>query len=253
MTPAHDSLTNKEKETLRLIARGHDAKSAANNLDLSVHTINERLRNARRKLGVTSSREAARILHDLELEDPDSAPKKSAYKQIRDANPASVGNLVPTIKQGRNWVRWIGGIAMLSVFTFALVVALPGPTSSEDPNPQQLTAELVQADPAAEKAARDWLALVDVADWQASFDAAGAAFREPNTVEGWQAASHQVRTPLGAVTSREVIKTEFVNAPPKGFMLVRFMTRFESNKTVIESVTLEREVGGLKVVGYLIE
>lgn len=62
MTTVLDTLTEKEKQTLRLILRGHDAKSSAQELGLSVHTVNERLRDARRKLGVTSSREAARRL-----------------------------------------------------------------------------------------------------------------------------------------------------------------------------------------------
>lgn len=62
MSEGLQALTDKEKETLRLIARGHDAKSTALHLGLSVHTINERLRIARRKLSVTSSREAARLL-----------------------------------------------------------------------------------------------------------------------------------------------------------------------------------------------
>src|SRR5262245_57702439 len=55
-------LTDREKETLRLLLAGHDAKSAARFLGLSVHTVNERLRDARSKLGVSSSREAARRL-----------------------------------------------------------------------------------------------------------------------------------------------------------------------------------------------
>ena len=55
------ALTEKEKQTLRLMVRGHDAKSIARSLGLSVHTINERLRDARRKLAVSSSREAARM------------------------------------------------------------------------------------------------------------------------------------------------------------------------------------------------
>lgn len=62
MTEGYASLSEKEKETLRLIVRGHDAKSAARQLDLSIHTVNERLRDARRKLSVSSSREAARIV-----------------------------------------------------------------------------------------------------------------------------------------------------------------------------------------------
>lgn len=44
MTTGIDALTGREKQTLRLILRGHDAKSAALELALSVHTINERLR-----------------------------------------------------------------------------------------------------------------------------------------------------------------------------------------------------------------
>ena len=58
------ALTEKEKQTLRLLLAGHDAKSMARALGLSVHTINDRLRMTRRKLSVTSSREAARLLLD---------------------------------------------------------------------------------------------------------------------------------------------------------------------------------------------
>jgi hypothetical protein len=42
--------------------RGHDTKSSAQALGISIHSVNERLRDARQKLGVSSSREAARIL-----------------------------------------------------------------------------------------------------------------------------------------------------------------------------------------------
>src|SRR3954466_10833925 len=81
MMDGHAALTDKEKETLRLIVRGHDAKSMARHLGLSVHTINERLRDARRKLSVSSSREAARLL----LEREDTAPGNAADKKIGEA------------------------------------------------------------------------------------------------------------------------------------------------------------------------
>lgn len=42
--------------------RGHDIKSVALELSISITAANERLRTARQKLGVSSSREAARIL-----------------------------------------------------------------------------------------------------------------------------------------------------------------------------------------------
>ena len=55
-------LTERERAVLRLLATGHDAKSIAATLDVSIHAVNERLRKARQKLGVSSSREAARRL-----------------------------------------------------------------------------------------------------------------------------------------------------------------------------------------------
>jgi DNA-binding CsgD family transcriptional regulator len=60
------TLTQRQKEILRLLLNGFDAKSAARELGISVHTVNEHLREARRHLGVSSSREAARILRQAE-------------------------------------------------------------------------------------------------------------------------------------------------------------------------------------------
>ncbi len=57
-----DALTDKELEILRLLAGGHTVKSIAARLERSEASINERLREARRKTGVGSSRELARLL-----------------------------------------------------------------------------------------------------------------------------------------------------------------------------------------------
>ena len=80
MASGYETLTGKEKEVLRLILQGHDAKSMAGELELSVHTINERLRNARRKLAVTSSKEAARLVFEAEGE----APEFLGHKRMGD-------------------------------------------------------------------------------------------------------------------------------------------------------------------------
>lgn len=47
---------------MRLLVQGHDIKSIARALAITPTAANERLRTARQKLGVSSSREAARIL-----------------------------------------------------------------------------------------------------------------------------------------------------------------------------------------------
>ena len=56
------ALNDKEVEVLRLLAAGHTVKSIAVTLGKSEASINERLRDARRKTGVGSSRELARLL-----------------------------------------------------------------------------------------------------------------------------------------------------------------------------------------------
>src|SRR6218665_1549574 len=56
------TLTDKELEVLRLLTAGHTVKSIALRLGRSETSINERLRDARRKTGVGSSRELARYL-----------------------------------------------------------------------------------------------------------------------------------------------------------------------------------------------
>lgn len=75
-------LTPRQKEILRLILNGFDAKSAARELGISVHTVNEHLTEARRHLGVSSSREAARILGQAESKPPNNAgPNKLGVVQ----------------------------------------------------------------------------------------------------------------------------------------------------------------------------
>lgn len=59
---AFDALTDSELQILRMLAAGHTIKSIAASIDRSEASVNERLRDARRKCGVGSSRELARML-----------------------------------------------------------------------------------------------------------------------------------------------------------------------------------------------
>ena len=239
------SLTEKEKETLRLMLRGHDAKSMANHLDLSVHTINERLRAARRKLSVTSSREVARLLYESEGEQD----KSSVDRELGEAFGSETGDVSdgPFGKQGPQFLR--GALIMLTILAAGLIL-----TSQIYDADKGAPFEAAQVeDEAVSNVARDWLELVDAKDWQASFDAAGKTFRDVNTVAGWQDASEQARVPLGEMISRELVKIKYVNAPPSGFRSVVFFTTFADGGEAIEMVTLEREESGWRVVGYIIE
>jgi len=64
-----DRLNPAERELLILLGRGHTAKSIATLKGLSVAAVNERFRSARRKTGVASSREIARLLVTQENRD----------------------------------------------------------------------------------------------------------------------------------------------------------------------------------------
>lgn len=247
MQQRFEALTEKERQTLRLMAQGHDAKSLARHLDLSVHTINERLRDARRKLGVSSSREAARLLRQQE---------QVAYEKVGDrrfggapvepSNPQSYEQTAAT----SSGTRRLGGPTMLIALS-ALSLAL---VRSDSPAPAAPQASASSADLKAEvsSAALRWLALVDAQDWQASFAATGDQFRSLNTVQGWTDASQSARVPLGAVVTRDVVAQEYVPAPPAGYELVRLRTTFANKANTTETVSLVREGGGWKVVGYII-
>ena len=239
-----EELTDKEKETLRLIVRGHDAKSMANELSLSVHTINERLRIARRKLGVTSSREAGRML----LESEGTAPQNLADKEFGAARPAESGETGQNAASKPARRILAGVLVMMTLFAAGLIL------TSHFAQPLQQTApiETPASDAAVVAAARDWLALTDVGDWQASFDAAGKAFRDVNTVTGWTSAAEQVRAPFGALVSRDLLTIRYLNAPPYGYQEVAFATRYANSKDeIIETITLQQEEGVWKVVGIM--
>ena len=101
--------------------------------------------------------------------------------------------------------------------------------------------------------ARQWLVLVDQGRWDESYRATGASFRQLNTAEVWLAVSEKVRTPLGALISRIFVSQENLPAPPHGYEVVKFRTRFANKNEALETVTLDREDGSWRVVGVTIE
>jgi len=102
------------------------------------------------------------------------------------------------------------------------------------------------------EAARQWLSLVDQGRWNESWNATGQAFKELNTSEKWASVSEQARPPLGEVLSRTAISQEGVPAPPYGYEMIKFRTRFANKADVTETVTLVREGSDWRVVGYWI-
>lgn len=241
----YSALTEKEKQTLRLILVGHDAKSSARELGLSVHTINERLRDARRKLGVSSSREAARIV----LAQEGGTPKSLGDKPIGE-DGATAARAQPTPSQPSGRPKWrfalIGGglTVLLSLLLWSLA-----PSAADHPHPAEAVAPIASD---ASEAARKWLDLASAGRWAESYAATATHFRSVNTLEQWQAAAENVHGPLGPAVERKLIEDQHVPAPPNGYQMVRFRTRY-ATRTVTETVAMVRENGLWKVTGATVE
>lgn len=256
MTDGFRALTEKEKQTLRLIVRGHDAKSIARSLGLSVHTINERLRDARRKMAVSSSREAARLLLEAEggalvAPTPDSLGDaqigEDATGARMDQESAPIGGAGRAYRHP--WI--IIGVLLMTIILGLLALttlpnAAPAPPSAPSTTQEAPNAQVVDA-------ARQWLALVDRGLWDDSYRETGAAFRKLNNSTVWADASEKMRVQFGAFISRAFLSEESLPAPPAGYEVVKFRTRFANKAQAVETVTLEREDGGWHVVGVTVE
>ena len=83
-----------ERTVLDLLAQGHTAKSIATITDRSVGSVNERLREARRKTGVGSSRELARLLAAQENRDELIGMAEADDRAPDSAMPATTGTAV---------------------------------------------------------------------------------------------------------------------------------------------------------------
>lgn len=117
------TLTEREIEILRLLTAGHTVKSIATQLDRSEASINERLRDARRKTGVGSSRELARLLE---------AQKTCDRKIDLASRPPPPPVTEPTPETGR---RNRKGLIMFAAAIPAAALALfavTGPNSQPD-------------------------------------------------------------------------------------------------------------------------
>lgn len=130
-TSAFAALTDKEIEVLRLLAAGHTVKSIAVQLGRSEASINERLRDARRKTCVGSSRELARLLDAQKIWD----------KNIDLSLPHSVTEAMVQPPGGAR--KWSKGTIMLLI---SIPIAAAGLVmANPDVMPQQAPARPAQA------------------------------------------------------------------------------------------------------------
>ncbi|WP_271077684.1 helix-turn-helix domain-containing protein [Aurantiacibacter sp. MUD61] len=270
MADALGDLTEKEKEALRLLLSGHDAKSSARELDISVHTINDRLRNARRKLDVSSSREAARILGDAE----DATPQNHARNDLGSANgdigrdPSFHAISESSGSSGSDW-RMKGLVIMTCTIAIAaLAVAItnagldttPETTHSED---NLAEASDFEASPPiqraeSEEAAREWLALLGAGDAQAARERAAenSELLRPSD-DWWELGVALHRNNHGVLIRRELLTVEQIPAPQgsgaDAAELLTFYVDYQKTPNAIEQLAMYRVDGEWRPANYDLE
>ncbi|WP_454761839.1 helix-turn-helix domain-containing protein [Caulobacter segnis] len=251
------TLSEREKETLRLLLRGHDAKSAATALSLSVHTVNERLREARRKLGVGSSREAARLL--AEVEDPNfSGDKLLGVAAVTfQGGDHDASDNPPRKGQAPAWL--FGGMMIMLAIVAVVAVAtvLQGDGGARlAMTPVALAASPSASDKASAGAAEAWTQLLDRQRWGESWKASATSFKSRITEAGWGATIQPLRGQLGPVSSRSLKSVSSTNtlpgAPDGDYKIVQFDTAFANKSDAVETVVLTREGAAWVVSGYFI-
>jgi len=259
-----EELTEKEKEALRLLLAGHDAKSAALELDISVHTLNDRLRAARRKLGVTTSKEAARLLSDAERGDvttSEETPETSVHKPLGVRESEQIQDIPTAADRSEHGLfqfaaRRKGLLIMSLTLALALtaVVFIPSQTpeatqasSSDD------TVFMAQRPSASELQARRFLGLIDFGKFDESYAEAGEPLRDQYALGKWKFGL-TLRLNNGAIEDRTlatVMSTdEFGGRKGSEFEVLTFNSLFPNDNRQIERVVLERIGSDWKVVDY---
>ncbi len=265
MSGALSELTDKEKEALRLLLAGHDAKSSAAQLDLSVHTINDRLRGARRKLGVSSSREAARILGDAEGEDP----QKHVHTSFGIAGEGAVEdtadliNKAPTEQARFPWLA--GGMLIMSLFIAVAIIGVVYTSGDEakEPAAAQVTPSAMTSDaenpesPESKASANVFLSAVDAGEWRESWNIAGEFFQDGSSAAEWAEIIEPLRGPLGEVEERRLVsvqKTATLPGAPEGeYEILQFQTKFAGRSDLaVETLVMLNSADGYKLTGYFI-
>jgi len=115
-----------------------------------------------------------------------------------------------------------------------------------------------EAEKAAVQAAQDWLDLVDAGQYAQSWDEAADYFKNAVAQEKWVEMVQGVRSPLGAMKTREVqssrYRTSVPGAPDGEYVIVQFNTSFENKQSAVETVTpMLYKDGTWRVSGYYVK
>ncbi len=103
-----------------------------------------------------------------------------------------------------------------------------------------------------------WLALTDTGQYESSWESASVLFKAAIPKEDWEKSLSAVRTPIGALGTREVARSMFSKtlpgAPDGEYVVFQFNSVFEHKAKALETVTAMKDPDGIwRVAGYFIK
>ena len=103
-----------------------------------------------------------------------------------------------------------------------------------------------------------WLSSVDAGDYGSSWESASALFQGAISKDDWVKTLSGVRSPIGALKSREVASASFSTtlpgAPDGEYVVFQFDSSFENKASALETVTAMKDPdGNWRVAGYFIK
>lgn len=102
---------------------------------------------------------------------------------------------------------------------------------------------------AAQRAAEQWLALVDGAQYTASWEQAASIFKNAVTASQWEQAVTRARQPFGPFKSRKVTSrkasTTLPGAPDGQYVVVVFDSAFERKAAAVETAVMMLDTDGV--------
>ena len=138
---------------------------------------------------------------------------------------------------------------MRVILMFGVLLGLSGLSAVRPVAAQDKPDLLVQA------SNEGWLALVDAAKYDESWDAASAQVKAAVTKEQWTRTMAASRSPLGRVVTRVVASSTYTRTlpgvPDGEYVVTLYTTRFEHKQSAEESIisVLEKD-GEWRVAGY---
>lgn len=110
----------------------------------------------------------------------------------------------------------------------------------------------------AQKAAEQWLALVDAGRYGASWEYASPSFKSAVSRADWVKKVGAARRSLGKLVSRKLVKANLVKnppgSPPGDYVGIQYQSSFQNLKSAVETLVpmLDKD-GKWRVSGYIVK